>query len=158
MHFLLLAIVFVAFSPSLYCNAQTIAVTSEVAVWPASPVEWVGADAVAIANSSEPVLLVGGDWLIATTNPGSRDVSPEVDHVGFERRTVDGALKWRIDRSATNTAQLGPITTSGPMAVTQTGLFHVAVSGGRGRRLWTGTTDGVRLRSDEGFDGLISIL
>ena len=131
-------------------SAQTLAITSEVAVWPTAPVEWAGVDAVAIANSPKPVLLSGGDWLLATSSSTRlTNTSPQVDQVTFERRSSRGLLQWRIQRTFTNTpfVQVGPQRN---IVVTRSGLFHVFV-GGSVVNLWTGTLEGTLVREESSF-------
>ena len=130
-------------------QAQTLQVTSEVAVWPKAPVDWDGVDGVSIANSPKPVLLPGGDWLLATSSSTwLSNTKPQVDRLSFERRSSRGLLQWQIQRAFTNTpfGQVMPRE----MVVTRSGLFHATV-GGDGKSLWTGTADGVLLREDTSF-------
>ncbi len=131
-------------------SAQTLAITSEVAVWPTAPVEWAGVDAVAIANSPKPVLLSGGDWLLATSSSTRTNNNfPRVDRFGFERRSSNGKLLWQVARASTKSSMV-PVAAYGDMVVTRSGLFHALV-GGEGRSLWTGTVDGVLLREESTF-------
>jgi len=126
--------------------AQTLQVTSQVAVWPAAPVDWEGVDGVAIANSAKPVLLPVGDWLLATSSSTRViNITTHVDRITFDRRSSRGVLQWQIQRAFTNTS-LGEVAVL-EMVVTRSGLFHALV-GWVGRGLWTGTVDGVLLRED----------
>lgn len=127
--------------------AQTLQVTSQVAVWPSAPVEWEGVDGVAIANSPKPVLLPGGDWLLATSS-STLLMTPHVDRLSFDRRSSRGVLQWQIQRAFTN-SDLGDVAIR-EMVVTRSGLFHALV-GWEGKSLWTGTVDGVLLREDTSF-------
>jgi hypothetical protein len=130
-------------------QAQTLQVTSEVAVWSKALVNWDEVDGVGIANSPRPVLLPGGDWLLATSSSTlSSNTKPQVDRFSFERRSSRGVLQWQILRTFTNTpfGQVMPRE----MVVTRSGLFHATV-GGDGKSLWTGTVDGALLREDTSF-------
>lgn len=132
--------------------AQTIQITSEVAVWPTNTRTWDDINGWAVANAPTPILLSGGDWLLASAEStrGSNAI-PQVDRFRFERRDPQGSLKWRIERSATNTS-FGEVAPRGNMVVTKSGLFHVFV-GGSSVDLWTGTLEGALLSEDAGFTG-----